>query len=89
VAEYFSLVARLLLAFGVVFELPLIMWIVSAAGIVAPKTWSKFRKYWIVVAVVLGAILTPPDPFTQMLMAVPLVVFFEVGLIGARLLYRK
>ncbi|OGQ90251.1 MAG: twin arginine-targeting protein translocase TatC [Deltaproteobacteria bacterium RIFOXYA12_FULL_58_15] len=89
VEKYFSIVTRLLLGFGVVFEVPLLMWILSAAGIVQPKSFSKFRKYWIVLAWIIGAILTPPDPFTQAMMAVPLMIFFEVGLLGGRLLYRR
>lgn len=89
VAIYFSLVIRLILAFGVVFQLPLLMWILAAAGVVAPKTFSRFRKFWLVAAVVVAAMLTPPDPFTQMLMAIPLVLFFELGILGAKLLYRR
>jgi len=89
VSIYFSLVIRMILAFGVVFQLPLLMWILSAAGVIAPKSYVRFRKYWLIVAVVVAAILTPPDPFTQLMMAVPLVLFFELGIWGARLLYRK
>ena len=82
VGAYFSLVIRLLLAFGIVFELPLVMWIMAAAGIASPDFFASKRKYWIVIAVVLAAFFTPPDPFTQMLMAVPLVLFFELGIIN-------
>ncbi len=89
VERYFTIVIRLLLAFGIVFEVPLLMWILAAAGIVAPATFSRFRKWWIVLAWVMGAFLTPADPFTQMMMAVPLMVFFEIGLLGARLLHRR
>lgn len=89
VAVYFSLVTNLMLAFGVVFELPLIMWILSAAGIIDPKTYGKIRRYWVVVAFVIAAILTPPDPFTQTLMALPMLFFFEIGVLGARILYRR
>lgn len=89
VERYFSLVIRLLLAFGVVSELPLAMWIVAAAGIVGPRQFSRFRKYWVIVAFALGAFLTPPDPVTQVIMALLLILFFEVGMLGARLLYRK
>ena len=89
VGAYFALVIRLLLAFGLVFELPLVMWILAAAGITSPDFFSTKRKYWIVVAVVLAAFFTPPDPFTQLLMAVPLVLFFELGILGAKILYRK
>jgi sec-independent protein translocase protein TatC len=89
VEKYFSIIIRLLLAFGVVFEVPLLMWILAAAGIVSPRTFSRFRKYWIILAWVLGAFLTPADPFTQAMMAVPLMLFFEIGLLGARLLYQR
>ena len=89
VSDYIALVIRLLLAFGLVFELPLVMWILAAAGLVGPSTFSKVRKYWVVIAVALAAFLTPPDPLTQMMMAVPLVVFFELGMLGARLLYKE
>jgi len=85
---YFSLIIRLILAFGVVFELPLFMWLLGASGIVSPESLSNFRKYWLIIAVFIGAMLTPPDPITQMLMAVPLFLFFEIGLLGARFLYK-
>ncbi len=89
VAVYFELVTNLSLAFGVVFELPLVMWILSAARIVKPAFYTKMRRYWIVVAFIIAAILTPPDPFTQTLMAIPLLAFFELGVLGAKLLYRR
>ena len=88
VAVYFALVVRLILAFGIVFELPLVMWILSAAGIIHPDTYSSIRKYWLVISVALAAFLTPPDPFTQLMMAIPLVLFFEAGILGARILYK-
>ena len=89
VAAYFSLVVRLLLAFGIVFELPLIMWFLTGAGIVLVEGFIKFRKYWIVVAVVLAALFTPPDPFTQLLMAIPLTLFFELGILGSRVFAKR
>ncbi len=89
VAVYFALVVRLILAFGIVFELPLAMWILSAAGIIKPQTYIGMRKYWLVISVALAAFLTPPDPFTQMMMAIPLVLFFEIGILGSRFLYKK
>ena len=88
VAAYFTLVIRLLLAFGIVFELPLVMWMLAAAGVMNPAKLQGLRKYWVVIAVILAAFFTPPDPFTQMLMAVPLMLFFEIGLLGARFIYR-
>jgi len=89
VGNYFNFVVQLTLAFGLIFELPLIMWVLSAAGVVAPASFAKFRKYWIVLAFVIGGILTPPDPFSQFLMAIPLLLFFELGILGGRLLHRR
>ena len=87
---YFSLITQLMLAFGVVFELPLIMIILAAAGIVTSEAMARFRRYWIVIAAIIGAVLTPtPDPLTMMMMAVPLWVFFEIGIWGARLCERR
>lgn len=83
VAIYFGLVLRLLLAFGFVFELPLLMWLLAASGLVQARQMQNARKYWFVAAVVLGAVLTPPDPLTQLMMATPLVLFFELGILGA------
>lgn len=89
VAIYFSVVIKLMMAFGIVFELPLIMWILAAAGIVNPKTFARWRRYWMVLAFVVAALLTPPDPFTQSLMAMPLLAFYELGVLGARVMYRR
>ncbi|MBN1962892.1 MAG: twin-arginine translocase subunit TatC [Deltaproteobacteria bacterium] len=89
VAIYFKLVIQLILAFGIVFELPLIMWILSAAGIVTPKFFSRMRRYWLIASLIIGALLTPPDPFTQILMAVPLIAFYEIGVFGAKIMHRR
>jgi sec-independent protein translocase protein TatC len=79
----------MLLAFGLVFELPLVMWILAAAGVVRAQTLARFRKLWIVIAFILGAVLTPPDPLSQIMMAIPLLIFFELGVLGARLLGKR
>ena len=64
------------------------MWMLAAAGVMNPAKLKGLRKYWVVIAVIMAAFFTPPDPFTQMLMAVPLMLFFEIGLLGARFIYR-
>lgn len=90
VALYFSLVIHLMLAFGVVFELPLILTLLGAANLTSAAALGRFRKPWIVIAVIIGGILTPtPDPMTQMMMAVPLMLFFELGILGVRLVDRR
>jgi len=89
IKEYFSFSTKLLLAFGFVFELPLFIVFLSKAGIVSPKTLSRQRKYAILVIFVTAAILTPPDVATQIMMAGPLIVLFEVGVIMARIFGKK
>ena len=71
----------LLLAFGLVFELPVFMYFLSALGLVTARGLLAFYRYWIVIAAIIGAVLTPtPDPFNQMLMSGPLVVLYGVGI---------
>jgi len=78
------------LAFGAVFELPLALTLLSRVGIVNPKMLAKNRKYAILGAFVAGAVLTPtPDAFNQALMAGPLILLYEVGIVCARIFGRK
>lgn len=81
VDNYLGLLLRMTVAFGVVFELPLFMALLAAVGIVTPELLRRYRRYAIVVAFILGALLTPADPLSQIMMAVPLIVFYEVGII--------
>jgi sec-independent protein translocase protein TatC len=83
-ASYFGLVTMMVLAFGLVFDLPVLMVLLARVGILHPKTVSKYRRYIIVGLFIMGAMLTPPDPYTQVMLAVPLWLLFEVGLIISR-----
>jgi sec-independent protein translocase protein TatC len=89
VDNYIGLLMRLTVAFGVVFELPLALALLSSVGLVTPAWLAKQRKYAIVVAFVLGAFLTPADPLSQSMMAVPLVVFYEAGIWLSYLVARR
>ncbi len=80
VANYVSFVTRMILVFGVVFELPVIVTFLSKMGVVTPDLMKQYRKYAIVGAFILGAILTPPDVFTQALMAGPLIILYELSI---------
>ena len=84
VKEYFSFASKLLLAFGLVFELPVVMFFLSKMGIVTVDFLKKNRKYAILLSFVGAAILTPPDVVTQCMMAVPLIMLYEVGIFVAR-----
>jgi len=88
VDNYIGLLLRLTVAFGVVFELPLAIAMLASIGIVTPKGLRRMRKYAIIVAFVLGAFLTPADPVSQLLMAGPLIIFYEIGIILAGIVGR-
>lgn len=80
VAKYVSFVLNLMLAFGAVFELPVAMFFLTKLGVVTPALLRRKRRHAIVLIFVLAAVLTPPDAFTQVLLAIPLVLLYEVGI---------
>jgi sec-independent protein translocase protein TatC len=87
--EYLSFSAKLLLAFGLVFELPMVLTFLARLGIVSVDFLKKNRKYAILLSFITAAILTPPDVVTQIMMALPLIVMYELSIIGARLFGKK
>ena len=87
--EYLGFASKLLLAFGLVFELPLVITFLARLGIVSVDFLKKNRKYAILIFFVFAAILTPPDVITQFMMAVPLIVLYEISIIGARIFGKK
>ena len=90
VSNIVNLMIRLLFWMGVAFETPLVMYLLAQLGIVDARSLSRFRRYWVVVAFILGAIITPTfDPVNQALVAVPLLVLYELGILLARLAGRS
>ncbi|MBW2490702.1 MAG: twin-arginine translocase subunit TatC [Deltaproteobacteria bacterium] len=87
--EYFGFSAKLLLAFGLVFELPLVLTFMAKLGIVSVDFLKKNRKYALLLFFAGAAILTPPDVITQVLMAMPLMVLYEISIIGAKIFGKK
>lgn len=87
--EYFGFSAKLLLAFGLVFELPLVLTFLAKLGIVSVEFLKKNRKYAILIFFTGAAILTPPDVITQIAMALPLMALYEISIIGAKLFGKK
>jgi sec-independent protein translocase protein TatC len=87
--EYLSFSSKLLLAFGLVFELPLAITFLARLGIVSVAFLKKNRKYAILLFFVGAAILTPPDVVTQVMMALPLMLLYEISIIGARMFGKK
>lgn len=89
VKQYFSFSIKLLFAFGLVFELPVIIFFLTKIGLVTPQLLRRKRKYAFLLTFVLAAILTPPDVVTQTMMAGPLICLYEVGIIVAKLARKK
>jgi len=87
--EYFGFSAKLLLAFGLVFELPIVLTFLAKLGIVSVEFLKKNRKYAILIFFTGAAILTPPDVITQIMMALPLMALYEISIIGAKLFGKK
>jgi len=87
--EYLSLSSKLLLAFGLVFELPLVITFMAKLGMVSVDFLKKNRKYALLLFFVGAALLTPPDVITQIMMALPLMVLYEISIIGARIFGKK
>ena len=87
--EYLSFASKLLLAFGLVFELPLALTFMARLGIVSVDFLKKNRKYAILIFFAGAAILTPPDVVTQIMMALPLMLLYEISIVGARLFGKK
>lgn len=86
VEKYMDFCLKFILAFGVVFELPVVIVFLTRMGIVSPDTLAKNRKYAALIAFVIAAILTPtPDAFNQTLMAVPIIILYEAGILASRL----
>ncbi len=90
VTDYFSLALRLLIAFGLVFELPIFMVFLAKAGVVNVAFLNKNRKYAVLLSFVIAAILTPtPDVVNQLLMALPLLILYEISIGAVWLCGRK
>ena len=89
VKEYLGFFTRLALGFGLAFELPVLIFLLAKAGIVSVDTLVKGRRFALVGIVVFAAVLTPPDPASQMLLAVPMMLLYEAGVLCARLTTKK
>lgn len=80
VGDYIEFVTRALLAFGAVFEIPVVVFFLTVAGVINHTHLIKFARYFIVIAFILGAIITPPDPMSQLLLAIPLCVLYTISI---------
>ena len=88
-SKYITFVTYLLLAFGLVFELPLVIYFAARMGLVTPAFLRKKRRHAIILLLVLSALVTPPDVFTQAVLALPLVILYEVSIFLAVIAVKK
>jgi sec-independent protein translocase protein TatC len=89
IEKYVDFLVGFVLPFGLTFELPIVMVILTRTGLVTVGFFTKCRKYFIFLIFILAAILTPPDVISQVLLAVPLIVLFETGIIVSRIARKK
>lgn len=83
-SQYISLVTLLTLALGIVFQLPLVMLFIAKIGMLKADDFIKWRLYAILIIFILAAVITPPDPFTQVMTALPMIILYEVGILTIR-----
>ena len=89
VNEYLSLIMRLIFAFGISFQLPILLNLLAKIGVVNSDYLKETRRYVIVIIFALAAILTPPDPITQVGLAIPLLLLYELSILTVRFNEKK
>ena len=87
--SYISFVLHMFLAFGITFEVPVAVILLSALNVVTPTKLKKFRRYLIVIAFLIAAILTPPDITSQLMLALPIIILYEIGVVISYVLFKR
>jgi sec-independent protein translocase protein TatC len=88
-ANFISFIGRFVIIFGTAFQLPVLVLMLVNLGVVTPAGLAKYRRHIVVGLLIAAAILTPPDPLTQVMLALPLYLLFELSLLSARIGYRR
>ena len=89
VNEYLSLIMRLIFAFGISFQLPVLLSLLARVGFIDSQYLKKRRKYVIIIIFSVAAILTPPDPITQIGLGIPLLILYELSILSVKIIEKK
>ena len=89
VSEYLSLIMTLILAFGICFQLPILLMLLARAGIVTSTTLRHYRRHAILGVFLVAALLTPPDPVSQLALAVPTLLLYEISIFAVKMVEKK
>ncbi len=88
-SSYMRLVRISVLASGLIFELPIVMYFLTKVGVVTPQFLRNYRKYALVIVLIISAIITPPDVVSQVIVAIPVLILYEVSIFISRIVYKK
>ena len=89
VANYLSFVGKFLIPFGIVFEIPLLIYFLTKFDLVTPESLVKYRRHIILVIVIAAGVFSPPDVVSQALLALPMYVLYEISIVISRRVYKK
>lgn len=89
IGSYISLVRSSVIACGLIFELPIIIYFLTKIGLVTPEFLRKYRKFALVIVLIISAIITPPDILSQIIVAIPVLVLYEISIIIAKIVTKK
>ena len=89
VNEYLGLIMTLIFAFGLVFQLPVVLTLLARAGMITAETLTTRRRWAIVIAFIVAAVLTPPDPISQISLAIPTIALYELSILSVRYIERQ
>ncbi len=89
VSEYLSIIMTLIFAFGICFQTPIVLMLLSKVGVLNSEILTSKRRYAILIVFIIAAVLTPPDPFSQIALAVPMLLLYEISIFAIRMVEKK